>query len=144
MTLGGPIGGLDQPCPTCERLAGDHTLREWSTCMDQPTTDLRYEDLPPDAQAMTNRLRDQLGVDEDWLIADNVVAKSLVLTGRAGVVRVAMPAVLTEFAVGAFGSAPMPVAKALFIGNEKTVRGYGRLLRDTANGAANAAKRAAA
>lgn len=51
---------------------------------------------------------------------------------------------LHEFQIGRGGAAPIGVAKVLYAGGSTDVmRAYGRLIRDTSNGAANAAERAA-
>lgn len=135
--------GLEEPCPVCGRTSGDHTLREWAVCVGRPTLDLPYEDVAPDlAEAAAENLRRSFGIDGDVLIADHVVARALTLDGRSGPVRVTFPAVLNEFQVGVAGKSPVPIAKVLFVGSGESVRGYGRLLRDTSNGAVNAAARA--
>lgn len=139
-----PAHGLDERCPACDRVCGDHALREWVACMGNPTTDLPYAELPDDiAAAATENLRRTFGLDEDVIVADHVVAKALVFTAGAGPVRVDYPAVLHEFQVGVLGHPPAPIAKLLFAGNHDGIRAYGRLIRDTANGAVNAARRAA-
>lgn len=135
------LTGLDQDCGVCGRVSGDHTLREWSECLGTTTTDLPYEPVPEDAARVA---REQMGLNfgipDDWLIADNVVAKALVLNGRSGHVDVKVPVLLHEFGVAAAGGM-VPVATLAFIGGPDTMRKYGRLVRDNANGAANAAER---
>jgi hypothetical protein len=138
-----PIRGLDRPCPHCARPTGDHTLREWSECIGAPSEHLPYEDTPAATRAMADELRDRFGIDDDVLVADHIVAKAIVLDGQAGVLSVQLPGVLHEFAIGQVGAAPLTTVKVLFIGPPDVVRSYGRLVRDTANGAVNAAARAA-
>lgn len=141
-----PLQGLDQPCATCERPVGDHTLREWSTCVGTTTTDLPFEAMPDDAvaRAAGDAIRRSFGIDDDIIVADHVVAKALVLDGQApGGLVVRFPAVLHEFQVGRAGAPPVEVAKVLYAGGSAdVVRAFGRLIRDTSNGAANAAERA--
>lgn len=138
------VAGLDGPCGTCSRPAGDHTLREWATCIGEVTTDLPYEPTAPDAAELAAaNIREQFQLDEDLLVADHVVARAITLDGATGSVRLTFPGVLHEFQMGIAGSPPATVVKVLYLGDVAAMRGYGRLLRDTANGAANAAERAA-
>ncbi len=65
------------------------------------------------------------------------------LGGRSGALQVTVPGLLHEFQIGVPGQPPSTVARVAFIGNLAAMRGYGRLVRDSANGAANAAERAA-
>lgn len=137
---GGPITNLDAPCMVCEKPAGDHTLREWSTCMGTITTDLPYADIPEDAR----RIADGLGLPDGTLVVDNFVAKSFV--GRmdlpGGQQHVYLAGVLHEFSRSP--NTGDPLARIAFIGDAGVLRQYGRLVRDTANGAARAAERAVA
>lgn len=134
--------GLDAPCPACGRTSGDHTVREWVDCLGAQTTDLPFEETPPDiAAGAGEHLRRSFGVDRDIIVADHVVVRALTLDGASGPLQVRLPALLHEFQVGVAGQPPTPVAKVLFTGNGQSIRGYGRLVRDSANGAANAAER---
>lgn len=134
--------GLDAPCPVCGQVSGDHTLREWTTCLGRTTTDLAFEEIPSDtAAAAAEHLRRSFGIDGDVVIADHVVVKALTLDGCTGPVRVRLPALLHEFAVGIGGRPPVTVAKVLYVGGEDAIRAYGRLVRDSSNGAVNAAGR---
>ncbi len=139
------LRGLDEPCATCERPAGDHTLREWNACMGTLTTDLPYEATPPDmARSAAAAVRAQFNLDEDLVIADHVVVKAVTLAGdgRGHSIGVRLPALLHEFQIGLPGQPPTTLARVLFVGGADSVRGYGRLVRDSANGAVNAAGRA--
>jgi hypothetical protein len=136
------LRGLDQECPACGRVSGDHTLREWSRCIGATTTDLPFEETPPDmAGEAAEAVRKQFQLDDDLIIADHIVAKAMTLDGHSGLVQVRLPALLHEFQVGIAGQPPTTVAKVVYLGDASTLRQYGRLLRDTANGAANAAER---
>jgi hypothetical protein len=140
----GPLRNLDAPCPACGRASGDHTLREWSVCLGTTTTDLPFEKTAPDmARAAADAVREQFQLDGDLIIADHIVAKAMTLAGSSGLVAVRLPALLHEFQVGVAGQPPSTVAKVIYLGDAPTMRKYGRLVRDTANGAANAAERAA-
>jgi len=55
---------------------------------------------------------------------------------------IVMPIVLHEFSTSP--RVGEVIARVAYVGDVHTVRQYGRLLRDTANGAANAAERTAA
>lgn len=135
------VHGLDKVCGVCDRVSGDHTLREWAACLGSVTLDLPYEDVPADSVAA--RMRDTFGIAPDVVVADHVNVRALVLTGSAGAVGIALPALEHTFQIGKPGQAPADVAKVLFLGSEESVRGYGRLIRDSANGAVNAARRTA-
>lgn len=136
-----PIEGLDQPCSVCERPSGDHTLREWAACIGTVTTDLPYEQTPPDAAAVVaEKVRQQFNLDEDLIVADHVVIRAATLDGASGQVRVRIPALIHEFQVGVSGQPPVTVAKVVYVADTDGMRAYGRLARDTANGAANAAE----
>jgi hypothetical protein len=132
------VGGLGQQCAVCQRVVGDHTLREWFACMGTVTTDLPYEGLPADlAEAAAASLRERFRLDDDMLVADHVNLTAFTLRDD-GPLQIMLPAVLHEFQIGSPDSPPHTVAKVAFIGDVRSVRGYGRLVRDTSNGAANA------
>lgn len=136
------VGGLDDLCPACHRIVGDHTLREWSACMKTPAVDLPYQEIPADmAKVVSDRLREQFTLDDDWIIADTVTVKSLVLDGAWGQMKVRTPALLHEFAIGNPNHGPMPVGKVLYVAPPDGLKRYGVLVRDCANGAVNAATR---
>jgi hypothetical protein len=106
------------------------------------TTDLPFEKTPPDmAAAAAAAVRQQFQLNDDLLVADHVVVKAITLQGSTGPVQVAFPGLLHEFQIGTPGQPPTTVSKVVFLGDEQSVRGYGRLVRDSANGAANAAAR---
>ena len=133
---------LDEPCPTCERVSGDHTLREWSACIGEATTDLPFEPVAPDLQdAADTALHQRFGIDPDIVIADHVDVKAITVDGHTGPVQVRFPALLHDFKVGRPPGPPAPLAKVLYLGDVTVMRQYGRLIRDSANGAANAAER---
>lgn len=137
-----PVDGLDGPCGACERPAGDHTLREWAACLGTITLDLPFTEVPSDAaQLAADAVRTQFGLDDDLIIADHVVMKAAWLNGMSGHVKVKVPLLLHEFQIGVPGHPPENVARVAFIGDVKSMRAYGRLARDSANGAANAAER---
>lgn len=135
---------LNEPCPACGHVSGDHTLRQWSACIGEVTTDLPFEETPPDiADAAAAAVRKQFQLDEDLVVADHVVVKAVTLDGASGPLRVRLPGVLHEFQIGLAGQPPSTVAKVAYLGDVAAMRGYGRLVRDSANGAANAAERGA-
>lgn len=138
------LGNLDAACPVCGVRAGSHTLDQQAVCLGTLTRDETYRDAPDGLVA---------NVPAGTAMADHVEVKALVVHAdggvpavsfdpRAGQIRVDVPAVFLEFGTSASGEV-RPVARVLFVGTEDGVRGFGRLLRDTSNGAANAAKRAA-
>lgn len=135
------VSGLEKPCGTCGRVSGDHTLREWAKCMGTVTTDLPFERVPDDmADAAAKAVREQFSLDPDLIVADGVVVKAVVLSGDSGAVEIKVPALLHEFQINLAAEPPAVVAKVAYLGDAKAMRGYGRLVRDNANGAANAAE----
>lgn len=141
----GILDGLDDRCTVCGEVVGEHTLRQFNVCTGEKAWELPADVVPDDIAKLANeRLREQFRLEGDWLVADTVSVKALVLSGGAVGLRVNVPAVLHEFQMGVAGRPPGTVAKVLFIGGtEDVMRSYGRLVRDSANQACNAAKRAA-
>jgi hypothetical protein len=135
------FSGLEKACPRCQRLVGDHTLREWHDCADVERLEQPYEDQPEALQVM-RQVRESFGLDDDVIVADHVIARAVVFAGSAGPVQSVHPGVLCEFQVGVMGQEPATVAKVLFVGDERAIGGFGRLMRDAANGAVNAAESA--
>lgn len=130
------IQGLDKECPACGKVTGDHTVREWAQCTGE-YTELPYEPIPEDAVEVANaELRRRFSLEDDVIIADQVVIRAATLDGAAGVVGIKMPALIHEFSTSAAGI-PHTVAKVLFLAEVDGMRSYGRLVRDCANGAAN-------
>lgn len=126
------LGGLNEDCIACGRRRGDHTLDELAVCVAKPTLDLPYEDQP------LTWLTGKLGLSEDTVTADHIIVKSMVLRGE-GPIPVTIPALLFEFS--ASPNTQEPRARVLFMGDEQTMRKIGLLVRDTANGAINAARK---
>ncbi len=138
------LRGLDEPCAVCGRVCGDHTLREWAVCMGTLTTDLPFEETPADlASATAAAVRERFELDDAIVVADHVVIRAMTLAGTSGPIQVRVPALMHDFQIGVPGQAPATVASVAFLGDVASMRGYGRLVRDSANGAANAAERAA-
>lgn len=130
------VDNLDDHCPACERPAGDHTLREWAACLETPDHELPYEEIPADIQDV---IRERCRGLDGYAIADHVTARAAVLDGHSGIVRVAVPALLLELAIGT-PSGPIETAKVAIVAPAQVMRGVGRLIRDTANRAANRAE----
>jgi hypothetical protein len=128
------VSNLDAPCH-CGRISGDHSLREWANCLAATANDLPYEEVPdgPVDVALDGPGR---------VMADNVVARSAVLDASTGAVKVLVPVLLLTFGQNAPGEPPLTVAEvALVAGSADGMRRFGKLFRDTANGAANAIER---
>lgn len=121
-------GGMDDNCPACERTVGDHTMREFEACTASRSFEIAYG---PASKALNERF----GLDADVLVADHLVAKAVVLSGSAGPLGVSLPGLLMDFGSSETGEV-QTVAKVLFLADAKGQRAAGRLLRDTANGAA--------
>ena len=128
------VRNLDATCH-CGRIAGDHTMREWAECLGTPATDLPYEPVP---DGPVNIPLESPG----RVMADNVVARSAVIDASTGPVEVRVPVLLLTFGQNAPGEPPRIVAEvALVAGDSDGMRRFGKLFRDTANGAANAVGR---
>lgn len=133
------IEGLEESCMNCGEVVGDHTVRQWNLCASAVQMDLKYEDVPEDVRAFTERLGFAHGVQ----VADHCIARSLVMKGDSapGMPRVVLPVVQLEFSVGT-PKGSLEGAKIAFIGSEESIGKFGKLVRDTSNGAVNAARRA--
>lgn len=130
------IANLEELCPFDGRPIGDHTMREWSEHLDAPPhTDLPFEEVP-DGPVMMRTADGQIPC------ADSVVARAIVFDGRQGAAIVRVPGLLLELQVGQPGDAPRTFYQCAIVGTPEIMRKLGKLLRDTANGAANAAERA--
>ncbi len=82
------------------------------------------------------------GGEVTW--ADHLTARSVIVEAHGmGGVAVRAPAVIFTFQVGSSVSAPTDVTEVAYVGTPETMRQLGRILRDTCNGAANAAERIA-
>lgn len=136
-----PAPGLDSDCPTCGRRSGDHTLDEWAGCLGAKTTDIPYAETPPDSrEAASAALRARLGIPDDTLVADHFICRAVTMDIEvgAGVQAAKLPGLLMDFETTMTGTV-QPIAKVLYLGDAETLRKFGRLVRDSANGAANAA-----
>lgn len=135
------VEGLERPCHVCGRVCGEHSLYEWADCVGTTTLDLPYENTPTDiADAYSALIRERFNLDEDLIVADHVVVTAVTLDAAAGNVKVRLPALFHEFQVGIAGGTAT-VAKVAFLATTDAMRAYGRLTRDSANGAANAAEK---
>ena len=135
--MSGPLQDLDAACPTCSDRVGGHTLDRFNECFSTPSLDLAYEEVPGGPIPLL-----VAGTETHW--ADHLHARAAVVGGGAGSqLRVAMPAVIFTFEIGNPSGLPRPVTEVAFVGPPETVRTLGKVLRDTCNGAANAAERTA-
>lgn len=128
---------LNDPCGSCRRRVGEHTMDEYDACLRVVTTDLPYEEVPGGPIP--------LYVDGNpFTWADHLTARSVVLSGEGrGLGRVVLPGVVFTFTFGNAKGLPIPVTEVAYVGSPEGLRKLGRVLRDTCNGAANAAERAA-
>lgn len=137
-----PVEGLDDNCPACGRRSGDHTLDEWAACLGESTAAMPFTVPDGDTAAMLNEnIRQRFNLDPGTLVADNVVVYAATLDFSTGPVGGKVPALIHEFSTSAKGEL-VTIAKVVFIGGDPAqMRKYGKLARDSANGAANAAER---
>lgn len=134
------VSGLDDPCPNCQRPAGDHTLREWRDCMKASETHVPMFEPPAGAagRMLSENLRERFGLEEGTVVADNVLVYASVLDAGSGPLKVQMPVLLHDFGSSGAGRVEN-VAKVVFLGGTPdNMRAYGRLVRDNANRAAKA------
>lgn len=129
------VRGLDDPCGTCRRRSGDHTLDQWAVCLGTPALDLAYEDVPGGPIPLSVD-----GRQVQW--ADHVTVRSCVVGGEGSGIGVVLPAAIFTFQLGSTVGPPFDVAEVALVGSPETMRTVGRLVRDSCNGAANAAERA--
>jgi hypothetical protein len=131
------VANYDQPCgfEDCPLATiGDHTLRQWFEHTGDAGVDLPYEEVPDRDFPVINGL-------EDAHIVDNVTARSAVAPMHSGRLTIKVPILLLDFSRGRPSGPPTPVVKVAFLSDPVVMRKVGKLLRDTANGAANAAER---
>lgn len=133
--MGEAVTGLDQPCGTCGRRSGDHTLDQWAACLGQPTHDLSFQEVPADVQEILRRR--YAGLD-GYAIGDTVDVRAATLDGTTGNVHVRIPAVLLDFQIGS-PQGTVVTAKVAFLGTAEVMRKFGILVRDSANAAVNRA-----
>jgi hypothetical protein len=125
------VRNLDAACH-CGRISGDHSLREWAACLGATAMDLPYEEVPGGPVDVPLEATGRV-------MADNVVARSAVVEQASGPVKVRIPVLVLTFGVNFPGEPPRTVAEvALIAGDGDGMRRFGKLFRDTANGAANA------
>ena len=130
------IPNLDEHCKLCPdgKPIGDHTMREWSEHIDRPDHVLDYEAVPG-----------QLDVELDGMnltLADHITMRATVLAADSGQMRIATPLLVFDFARGVLGTTPEPVARVGLLASVELMRKVGKLVRDAAYGAANAAEKA--
>jgi hypothetical protein len=117
----------DTACPTCDRRTGDHTIDEWMTCLDQPAFHLPFEPV-----AGTRPVTFSLA-GRDMVIADTIDIRALIADGPARI-----PVLLLTFSVGNPTAPPTQVCEVGFIAGPDGMRRFGKLVRDSAYGAAKA------
>lgn len=137
--VGSPLRGLDDKCSVCGRRVGDHTMDEYGACFADPSAlDLPYEDVPAGPIPLTIN-----GAEVAW--ADHLHCRAAVVKGEShgfGLWTV-LPTVIFTFEIGNTKGLPRPVTEVAFVGSPEGLRKLGKVLRDTCNGAANAAERTA-
>jgi hypothetical protein len=136
--MSGPFRDLDAACSTCGRRVGNHTMDEFNACSSATAMDLPYEDVPGGPIPLTIN-----GAHLAW--ADHLHARAAVVAGESlgANLRLRLPTVIFTFEVGNPRGPAHPVTEVAFVGNPEGLRKLGRVIRDTCNGAANAAERSA-
>ena len=134
----GPLRDLDDVCRTCSRRVGDHTLDEYNACSGKPALDLPYEEVPGGPIPLSVN-----GNPIAW--ADHLHCRSAVIGGQSlgANLKMLLPTVIFTFEIGNPKGLPWPITEVAFIGSPETLRKLGKVIRDTCNGAANAAERTA-
>lgn len=121
-------------CPHDGRPVGAHTLDEWwDDVHSAPHTDLDYEENPAGAP---------VEVDVTMIAADTVVARAGVQQHELGGALLTVPVLLLDFAQGRLDGPPAHQVSVGLLGTPEGLRKAGKVIRDAANGAANAAERA--
>lgn len=121
-------------CPHDGRPVGAHTLDEWWDDVHRaPHTDLDYEENP-DGQIVQITL--------DAVVADTLVVRSAVQQHDIGAARVVVPVLVFDFAQGRLAGPPEHQVSVALLSSPSLLRKLGVIIRDAANGAANAAERA--
>lgn len=114
-------------------------VREWGESLGAPELDLPYEETDENtAELINQRMRERFGGGEELSFADHVLARGVTLDVPEAGIKLA--GVILEFQVGIDGQAPAPVSTVCYNGDSETMRKFGKLVRDTANGAARAAE----
>lgn len=132
------LRNLEELCPRDGIEIGEHTVREWDQCTSSMHVDLPYEDVPG-GPMLTASYGDN---DSAILVADTVTARALLGAADTGRIAARVPILLLDFQVGWVGHAPVPVVQVAFMAPPDVMRKAGKLLRDTADGAANAFEKA--
>lgn len=125
---------LAAPCPHDGRPIGEHTLDEWwDEVHAAPHTDLDYEEhadgVPVD-------------VPVEMVVADTVIARAGVQRHDLGGAQVVVPVLVLDFSQGRLGGPPEHQVSVGLLSTPDVMRRIGKVIRDAANGAANAAERA--
>lgn len=138
MSAHGPLRGLDDSCTKCGRRVGDHTMDQYNSCSGKPALHLPYERVPDGPIHLTID-----GAETAW--ADHVHCRSAVVQGESlgANLRVKLPTVIFTFEIGNPHGPPLPVAEVAFVSPPDVIRTLGKVIRDSCNGAANAAERSA-
>jgi hypothetical protein len=108
---------------------GDHTLREYRVC-DRP--------YMPAEEDPSLKVREQFGFDADQAIADHVDVKAGHIATQVG----NFPVLMFDFGISISGVVQKAARVVYTAGDAQSMRQFGRLMRDSANGAANRAERA--
>lgn len=132
------IGNLDEICPIDSRPIGDHTLREWAEHAEHATIDVPYEAAPAGLPLVDG------GPATGAPFADTVDTRAMVGDASHGGLKILLPCLELSFGLGHADRPPDPVTKVTFCGPPAIMRAFGKLVRDSAYGAANAAERAGA
>lgn len=132
--------GLDQPCPYgCDKTIGAHTLVEWGAHVDNGDGE---HDLPWQPVGGDTPIKAILA-GEELVMADTLSCRSMLAQAPPGhPFGVNLPCLVLEFQRGNPTGVPATVAEVAYLGSPSSMRRAGVLVRDAANGAANAAEKA--
>ena len=126
---------LSELCPVDGRPIGEHTMTEWADHLESPdfTTDAPFTPVAPEDVTAT------IGFgDDDVPMYDTMTVRGGVADVDSPFVTGKIPVIVFDFTTGGSEAAPLRFA---FVSTPDIMRATGRLVRDTANAAANAAER---
>lgn len=125
---------LESGCPVCARPIGVHLVAEWLGPCAPQGHHLPYEEVPGPPIML------DLG-GRELHVVDQVAARAAAVMDADGRVTLRLATLLLSFGQGQSDGSVREVAEVAVVASPAAMRKIGVVLRDTANGAANAAAR---